>query len=1307
MDRPIFNKYIIALTSIIFILVNINFAGQFIVLEQHPGSLRLQFKIERDLDFQGLDKYPSEPVRINIPGETLEFFSSELLLPVFTENIALPDTLKPQITIVNKKYQEFKLPASFPKNTKQQIEKIEPVQFTEPGYSRLIPAGSIKIIPFEYVAENNTLRLISSITIDLNFRSNRSLDSKNYNSGDSQTTGFLNSKYASEYRQKIKRSLKKEKTYPSGNWIRIRTREKGLYKIGFESISEQIDIEEGIDVDRIALFSNSNSGRKLTSNISAEVPENLIENNIRIEGDEDGAFNSGDSLIFYGQATSGIFFNGYGNIDFDKNQYSDVNYYWLLIADQALSSPKRMKMLQSDNSGSEYNQTTTESYYRYENDDYNILQSGDEWFGKKFQKKGDSKIIIPTIRDINISDNKTLNSMRDIRARIRLAGGTSSGRNNFDIFFNNNQVESEFISNYNRETIYLNHNDLSEHVFQDGGNSFRIVYGNNNSEAYFDYLEMFCHRDLILRNDAFVLIGDKFSGRISYTIKNNSNQTPAIYNITDPANVAIQQYQVKDDQIIFTAENNTQNRQQYYIISNIHYKTPETLENIEVDQWNSIRNQNINADYIILTAEKFREAAEKIADVYENQVPEKDRLKTMITTQDQVLREFNGDVKDPNAIRFFVKYAYENWPTSPSYLLLLGDGTFDHRGLETKYASNNYIMTYQEEESSWRDYQYFPNDAHYTYVYGDDRYMDVAIGRIPARTAGQAMAAANKIQQYLTDPEYGEWRNQITLVADDPNRPHSNEPEHIRDSENSLVRNMPPLFNLSKLYALEFPAEENASSFGVGRPKATEAIIESLNKGTNIITYLGHGSPDHWAQEGLLETNDLGKIQTGKKLPIWLVGTCSWSYYDFLDKFCIPERLVLSENNAAIAAFGGPRPSWATSNASLMRKILKEWFDKNRINRIRIGELIRRKKTGYSNNDEQYTLLGDPAIYPAMPYYTANFEQMEEDTLKSLGRTEVQGNIEEALDNFNGQGILKVFDSEQKVKREDTEGGTMQYILPGNIIFKGRIPIKNGKFTTRFTIPKDLNFGDRPGYFNLYAWNEETGQEIAGYYDSVFYSGSNNISDTIGPEIEFGFTGVDFQNNDIVTPENDIRILLSDENGLNITNQLGHEMTLIFDDNNQKINVTEYFTATSEDSGEIIYPLPEELESGSHSVTIQAWDNANNLSMTTMEFTYSPTTDLRLEKVVNYPNPFSGSTDITFQLTKDARVEVKIYTIRGLMIKKIESQSIFPAGFNKIHWDGKDDFGDNISRGIYLYKISAKSEINDHNDSYIGKMVKE
>jgi hypothetical protein len=72
----------------------------------------------------------------------------------------------------------------------------------------------------------------------------------------------------------------------------------------------------------------------------------------------------------------------------------------------------------------------------------------------------------------------------------------------------------------------------------------------------------------------------------------------------------------------------------------------------------------------------------------------------------------------------------------------------------------------------------------------------------------------------------------------------------------------------------------------------------------------------------------------------------------------------------------------------------------------------------------------------------------------------------------------------------------------------------------------------------------------------------------------------------------------------------------------------------------------------------------------------------------NYPNPFNPQTVISYSLTQNTRVELMIYNILGQRIRTLVDE-FQTAGFKTIHWDGKDNQGEEVASGIYFYRLKA------------------
>ena len=100
---------------------------------------------------------------------------------------------------------------------------------------------------------------------------------------------------------------------------------------------------------------------------------------------------------------------------------------------------------------------------------------------------------------------------------------------------------------------------------------------------------------------------------------------------------------------------------------------------------------------------------------------------------------------------------------------------------------------------------------------------------------------------------------------------------------------------------------------------------------------------------------------------------------------------------------------------------------------------------------------------------------------------------------------------------------------------------------------------------------------------------------------------------------------------------------------------------------------------------------------------------MRLDKVLNYPNPFVNYTEFWFNHNmpfEQLDVQVQILTISGKLVKTI-NQQVVTEGFlsREINWDGRDDFGDKIGKGVYVYKLKVKSTTTGKSAEKYEKLV--
>lgn len=82
-----------------------------------------------------------------------------------------------------------------------------------------------------------------------------------------------------------------------------------------------------------------------------------------------------------------------------------------------------------------------------------------------------------------------------------------------------------------------------------------------------------------------------------------------------------------------------------------------------------------------------------------------------------------------------------------------------------------------------------------------------------------------------------------------------------------------------------------------------------------------------------------------------------------------------------------------------------------------------------------------------------------------------------------------------------------------------------------------------------------------------------------------------------------------------------------------------------------------------------------------------PTIIQDFDLLPNYPNPFNPSTTLKFQLPRETSINLKVYNIRGELVRELAHEKLMPMGSHSIQWDGKNDRGENVATGVYLFTL--------------------
>jgi hypothetical protein len=291
-----------------------------------------------------------------------------------------------------------------------------------------------------------------------------------------------------------------------------------------------------------------------------------------------------------------------------------------------------------------------------------------------------------------------------------------------------------------------------------------------------------------------------------------------------------------------------------------------------------------------------------------------------------------------------------------------------------------------------------------------------------------------------------------------------------------------------------------------------------------------------------------------------------------------------------------------------------------------------------------------------------------------------------------------------KVKQGQTLGQDpgspiINYEEQRNILYRGKASVNQGMFEFSFIIPKDIALAYGRGKLSYYAFSSNL--DAIGV-DTTFLIGGinpNALKDSVGPEITAYLNDDQFIDGGLSDATPVLYCTFYDESGINtVGNGIGHDITAILDENTaEPIVLNDYYVAGMDtyQEGSLKY-LFSELEQGPHRLLIKGWDVNNNSSEVELNFTVGKKEDPKVQRLYNYPNPFSNSTQFLLEHNQSCSsldVQLQIYTVSGRLVKTIQEKAV-TSGFTirGIFWDGKDDFGDKLANGVYVYRLIYQNE---------------
>ena len=1153
--------------------------------------------------------------------------------------------------------------------------------------------AQLKLIPL--VFENGRLKKIVSFEIKYSFKPKNS--NKNANS-------LHNSPLA------------------SGNWYKFAVNKTGVFKLD-KSFLKSIGVNvNSINPKNIQLYGNG--GAMLPEANSVFRYDGLQENAIYVKGEEDNSFDGNDYILFYAQGSDAWLPNLNANrADHQKNIYSNKAFYFIHVGNNL---GKRIQLKTPINQAANLSITTFNDYAVHEIEEKNLDHFGQQFFGENF-----------TVNDTqNFSiDFKDIDLTQDVKVKFS-AATISNNVTNFKLNYNQQNIINLSMGAVSSTIIGTTSVQNATFTAISDVLDFEVKYENNgnpSAKAFLDFIEVNGIKKLIARGKQFgfrnYALANLPATNYGEFVIENSDKVYQVWDVSDRINPLIVENTSSNSDFTFIAQGGVLS--EFVVLNNSNYYSPIKLNSSRVV------NQNLHAikdiDYLIITKDELLGQANRLADYHQSK-----GLSTLVLTEAVIYNEFSSGSKDPVAIRDFIKHLYNNASSIDKrikYVLMFGDTSFDFKNIENNNRGIN-VIAYQSKNSTSLADSYITddffvmlddNEGEFYNTNGSGDLIDVAIGRMPVKNRSEASTAVSKTLDYYSENAFGNWRNHIALIADDVDKISSDfaleqKVEEIAD----LVKLYKPVYNLTKIYADSYVQE--ISSGGQSYPQVNEAIDNAVQRGSLVLDYFGHGGENGWGSERLLDVPQIQNWHNKNTLPLFITITCEFSRFDNPVRVAAGETVFSNKNGGSVSMITTARAVYINTggefNIDLMSDLLEFYSNDD----YSIAQSLAKSKNSNSTNSQRLFInfFGDPAMKLAKPKPNVKITHMNDvdiseelDTIKALSHVYFRGvitnNTDDVLTDFNGNLSISVYDkatTRTTLNNDSQNSNTIDFSVRESRIFNGRATVTDGNWEFDFIAPRDIRIAYGSAKLSFYAENQVIDKN--GYNTDIIIGGINYDApeDNVGPQIKLYMNDESFIDGGN-TNENPVFLaILEDESGINTSfTAVDHDIVGILDgDQSNPIIMNDYFETEPNDfkKGKVKFPF-RDLSVGLHTITFKSWDSYNNSSEASLNFVVVSDSELILDNVLNYPNPFINYTEFWFNHNKPNEtldVQVQIFTVSGKLIKTINKQITTSESLSRsLTWNGLDDFGNKIGKGVYIYKLNVKAISSGLKAEKIEKLV--
>jgi hypothetical protein len=468
---------------------------------------------------------------------------------------------------------------------------------------------------------------------------------------------------------------------------------------------------------------------------------------------------------------------------------------------------------------------------------------------------------------------------------------------------------------------------LSHSVLKEGDNRVRLVAkGGPSDVSLTDYVRLGYMHSFKADNNSLRFTA---TGGEAVTIEGFGNGAIRVLDITDLD--AVQEVvgkveQQKDGYSITVASPRAGERVLLAGIDEQRSRPDKVAEN----RPSNLRTADHSANLVIITAREMVSSVEALKMRRASQ-----GYKVEVVDVEDIFDEFSFGNKSPQAVRDFLQYTQGAWRPAPQFVLFVGDASLDPKGY-LGFADSDLVPTKLIDtalmESASDDWL-----ADFNW----DGVAELAVGRVPARTADEAARMIQKILAYDQSSPSGS----VMLVAD------ANEGFDFEGASRDLMSLVPGNLRVDQV---------NRGQLDPATAKAQ--LIDGINRGEKVVNYVGHGSVNVW-RGGLLTNEDAAGLKNLGHLPLFVMTTCLNGYFQDPALDSLAESLMKAETGGAVAVWAssgmtGPEGQ-AAMNREMFGLILRMGIKGQPLT---FGEATLQAKRALTDNDVRrtYILFGDP-----------------------------------------------------------------------------------------------------------------------------------------------------------------------------------------------------------------------------------------------------------------------------------------------------------------------------------------------------------